>query len=91
MLVKTNMTTPVQQDFPEFMAVTPETFAKHAVRSIGLVNETTGCLSHQLQYAVMIKIIPAFIFDFMMDYQSEFIRKKNNDTAEKSQSLKKDS
>jgi hypothetical protein len=47
-----------------------------------------GCLSHQLQYAVMQKLIPGFLADIMMNHQSEVLKKQLSGTAETS---KKDS
>lgn len=34
---------------PSFFTPTPEQFVREAVRSIGHVEETAGCFSHQLQ------------------------------------------
>lgn len=76
MLVKTKLSA-VVQDFPEILAVTPENFARQAVRSIGLISETTGCLSHQIQYALGYKLIPNFIKNIMLRHNG----KKTRDAA----------
>lgn len=72
----TNMTAEADEDIPKFMGVTPQTFAKQAVRSIGLVSETAGCLNHQLQYAVFCKLIPEFVLDMLLAYQAKVIEKR---------------
>lgn len=74
LLVKTKLSA-VVEDFPEILAVTPETFARQAVRSIGLTNFTTGCLSHQFQYSIIYKLTPRWILDMGLKQSGEQNRK----------------
>lgn len=46
-----------------FFTPTPEQFVKAAVRSIGHVSETTGCLPHQIQAEILFNIMPDFVAD----------------------------
>jgi len=46
-----------------FFTVSPEQFAKAAIRSIGHVSETTGCLPHQIQAELYFGYLPEFILD----------------------------
>ncbi|KAI6171565.1 17beta-hydroxysteroid dehydrogenase [Aphelenchoides bicaudatus] len=77
MLVVTKMSDPVRNaDFPACLSVSPEKFAKQAIRSIGLVDETTGCISHQIQY-VLSRLIPNWLMDIMIRRNGEKIRRIN--------------
>ncbi|MCP9259313.1 Estradiol 17-beta-dehydrogenase 12 [Dirofilaria immitis] len=48
MIVTTKMT---KISRPSFFLVTAENFVRNAIRTIGIVSETTGCFPHQLQQA----------------------------------------
>jgi short-subunit dehydrogenase len=85
MMVKTNMSAIVEDDYPDFMKVTSKTFARQAVRSIGLVSITTGCISHQIQYSILFKLIPGFLMDLMYKYTGNMIRKRAMDKLEQNQ------
>jgi short-subunit dehydrogenase len=84
MLVRTNMIAEMDHEFPQITIVTPQTFAKQAVRSIGLISETTGCISHQLQYAIFYKLMPRFLLNFLIYYQSKTLKDRLRSTAETS-------
>jgi len=51
-------------------------FARSAVKSIGLIDETTGCLVHEAQCAVVFGLIPKFIVDKFMNQTSLITRSK---------------
>uniref|UniRef100_A0A0R3RPC9 Estradiol 17-beta-dehydrogenase 12 n=1 Tax=Elaeophora elaphi TaxID=1147741 RepID=A0A0R3RPC9_9BILA len=72
MFVTTNMT---KISRASFFCVTPENFAKSAVRTIGVMDETTGCFSHQLQVEIL-KFLPDRIVSPYLDGKSKLIRKK---------------
>jgi short-subunit dehydrogenase len=63
MLVITKMSDCAQDNYPKCLAVTPAQFARQAVRSIGLIDDTTGCLNHQLQYSFFYKLFPKWFLD----------------------------
>jgi short-subunit dehydrogenase len=83
MLVKTNLIVRLNPEYSQSKIVTPQTFAKQAVRSIGLVNETTGCMFHELLYAVVYNIMPNFIVDMFISYQSKNLKEQLKSTTEK--------
>ncbi|PIO73931.1 oxidoreductase, short chain dehydrogenase/reductase family protein [Teladorsagia circumcincta] len=63
-----------------FFVPNGETFARSAVRSIGLTDDTTGCLSHQIQ-AEASKLAPPIILNkiiinFSMSLRQAALRKK---------------
>jgi 17beta-estradiol 17-dehydrogenase / very-long-chain 3-oxoacyl-CoA reductase len=51
-------------------------FARSAVKSIGLVDETTGCLIHEAQCVAVFGLIPKFIVDRFMNRTSLITRAK---------------
>ena len=77
MLVATKMAkvillshSPFQVDFLQisrssFFGPFPDTFVKQAIRSIGLVSETTGYFSHQIQ-AEVVGALPQWIVDLIL-------------------------
>uniref|UniRef100_A0A915E267 Uncharacterized protein n=1 Tax=Ditylenchus dipsaci TaxID=166011 RepID=A0A915E267_9BILA len=44
-----------------FFTVSPEAFARAAVKSIGHVEETAGCLPHQIQSELLFEYLPDFV------------------------------
>jgi short-subunit dehydrogenase len=86
MLVQTKMTARLNHGFPQFTIVTPQTFAKQAVRSIGLVNETTGCIFHQLLYAIVYKWIPDVLLNMFIYYRNNTLKKQFRSNAGKKDS-----
>uniref|UniRef100_A0A915M7N8 Uncharacterized protein n=1 Tax=Meloidogyne javanica TaxID=6303 RepID=A0A915M7N8_MELJA len=63
-----------------FFTPSPEKFAIEAVRSIGLTDETTGCLAHQIQAEIMFGYIPDY-------FLSKFVR--DNSLDKRKRALKK--
>lgn len=59
-----------------FFTPTPEKFAYEAVRSIGLIEETTGCLAHQIQAEIMFGYVPTFFLNKFMKDNSLQTRKR---------------
>jgi len=64
-----------------FFTPGPEQFVKAAVRSIGHVNETTGCLPHQIQAEVFFGWVPDFLLnkltmDNSLQTRSRALKKK---------------
>jgi len=84
LMVVTKMSA-IMEDYPEMFTITPEKFAKSAVRSIGLTNETTGCLSHQIQYVLMFRLLPQFMIDWGVKNNGEATRKKAIEKMEQEQ------
>jgi len=70
-----------------FFTPSPEKFAKEAIRSIGLIDETTGCTSHQIQAEVFFKWIPDFIINKITTDNSIQTRKR---ALKKKEEVKKD-
>jgi len=58
-----------------FFGPFPEAFVKSAVDSIGIVDETTGCLAHEMQGSVL-QLIPEFILEPILTKVSNGIRAK---------------
>lgn len=61
---------------------TAQQFARSAVNSIGLVDETTGCLIHEAQCTVLFGLLPKFIVDKFANQnsiatRSRALKKKN--------------
>jgi 17beta-estradiol 17-dehydrogenase / very-long-chain 3-oxoacyl-CoA reductase len=67
MLVATNMS---KIRKTSFFIVSPDQFAKAAVRSIGHVPETAGCLPHQIQSELLFNYLPDFVVDKMITSDS---------------------
>lgn len=64
------------------------TFARSAVRTIGLVDETTGCLSHEIQCNVAFGLVPKMIVDKLVEKNSRMTRAKaikKRDEAQKAE------
>uniref|UniRef100_A0A914EGP9 Uncharacterized protein n=1 Tax=Acrobeloides nanus TaxID=290746 RepID=A0A914EGP9_9BILA len=57
-----------------FFSPGPEAFVKQALRSVGHVSETTGCLSHELQANVF--ALPGLLIDSVMDKGNLAIRNR---------------
>ncbi|KAM3723726.1 Very-long-chain 3-oxooacyl-coA reductase [Dirofilaria immitis] len=72
MIVTTKMT---KISRPSFFLVTAENFVRNAIRTIGIVSETTGCFPHQLQ-AEIIKNLPEWIVSCYLSKQTKLVRKK---------------
>lgn len=72
MLVTTKMS---KVSRPSFFFVTAEDFAKNAIKTIGIVDETTGCFPHQLQ-AEIIKNFPEWIVVPYLSGKTKLVRKK---------------
>jgi 17beta-estradiol 17-dehydrogenase / very-long-chain 3-oxoacyl-CoA reductase len=51
-------------------------FARSAVNSIGLVDETTGCLVHEAQCTIFFGLLPKFIVDRFANQNSMITRSK---------------
>ncbi|KAL3088821.1 hypothetical protein niasHT_024830 [Heterodera trifolii] len=69
-----------------FFTPSPEEFAAQALRSIGLVDETTGCLSHQIQAELMFGYVPApllnkFVRDNSLQTRKRALKKKEATVA----------
>jgi len=70
-----------------FFTPSPEQFAKQAIRSTGLVDETTGCISHQIQAELIFQWIPNFVINkMMMDHslqtRKRALKKKENEKSQ---------
>ncbi|VDN89652.1 unnamed protein product [Brugia pahangi] len=65
----------LQVSRPSFFFVTAEDFAKNAIKTIGIVDETTGCFPHQLQ-AEIIKNFPEWIVVPYLSGKTKLVRKK---------------
>ncbi|KAL4002820.1 Very-long-chain 3-oxooacyl-coA reductase let-767 [Acanthocheilonema viteae] len=72
MLVTTKMS---KVSRASFFFVTAEDFAKSAIQTIGIMNETTGCFPHQLQVEI-IKSLPEWIVVPYLSRKSKLVRKK---------------
>jgi 17beta-estradiol 17-dehydrogenase / very-long-chain 3-oxoacyl-CoA reductase len=59
-----------------FFTPSPEQFAKEAVKSIGLTDETTGCFAHQIQAEVFFGWVPKFVVNKITTDQSMATRKR---------------
>lgn len=62
-------------------------FVRSAVKSIGLVDETTGCLAHEAQCTILFGLLPKFIVDKFANQNSmitraKALKKKNAERAE---------
>lgn len=55
---------------------TAQAFVRSAVNSIGLVDETTGCLAHEAQCTVLFGLLPKFIVDKFANQNSLITRSK---------------
>uniref|UniRef100_A0AC34F3Z6 Uncharacterized protein n=1 Tax=Panagrolaimus sp. ES5 TaxID=591445 RepID=A0AC34F3Z6_9BILA len=75
LMVLTNMSAPLidtgimSQKEVKMMAVPVNDFVKQAIRTIGIMPETTGCLSHQIQASMF--GLPEFLVDQMMKFQTK--------------------
>ncbi|CAG9531676.1 unnamed protein product [Cercopithifilaria johnstoni] len=58
-----------------FFFVTAEDFVKSAIQTIGIMGETTGCFSHQLQVEI-IRNLPEWIVVPYLSGQTKLVRKK---------------
>uniref|UniRef100_A0A915PI57 Uncharacterized protein n=1 Tax=Setaria digitata TaxID=48799 RepID=A0A915PI57_9BILA len=72
MLVTTKMS---KVSRPSFFFVTAENLVKNAIRTIGVVDETTGCFPHQLQ-AEIIKNLPDWVVVLYLSEKTKLVRKK---------------
>lgn len=57
-----------------FFTPSPEKFAAEAVRSIGHIEETTGCLAHQIQAEIFFNFLPSFLVNKLTTDNSKNIR-----------------
>uniref|UniRef100_A0A183C0T3 Hydroxysteroid dehydrogenase-like protein 2 n=1 Tax=Globodera pallida TaxID=36090 RepID=A0A183C0T3_GLOPA len=68
MLVATKLTQRTSRDGLSLLSAGPGEFAQQAIRTIGLVAETSGCLIHQIQvellFNFLLTFIPTPVFDF---------------------------
>ncbi|KAI6206595.1 17beta-hydroxysteroid dehydrogenase [Aphelenchoides besseyi] len=55
---------------------TPSVYAKSAVNSIGLVDETTGCWPHELQSTLYFGVLPSWIIEKFVNQNSIATRKR---------------
>ncbi|KAI6180203.1 17beta-hydroxysteroid dehydrogenase [Aphelenchoides besseyi] len=62
MFVETKMVKLIQP-LPKIFGVSPEYFAHSAVRTIGLVDETCGCLWHDVQVAIAFYLPPHWLIE----------------------------
>uniref|UniRef100_A0A914C7U1 Uncharacterized protein n=1 Tax=Acrobeloides nanus TaxID=290746 RepID=A0A914C7U1_9BILA len=81
MLVDTNMSKVKNR-----LSVKPDFFVKQALRSVGHVIETTGCLFHEVQ--ALIFGLPGFLCDKLADGRNMVIRsivlkRKGKEASEK--------
>jgi 17beta-estradiol 17-dehydrogenase / very-long-chain 3-oxoacyl-CoA reductase len=53
----------------KMMAVPVKDFVKQAIKTIGIMPETTGCLSHQIQASLF--GLPEFVVDYMLKFQTQ--------------------
>lgn len=51
-------------------------FARTAINTIGLVDETTGCLPHEVQCTIFFGLLPNFIVDKFANQNSLLTRSK---------------
>lgn len=58
-----------------FFFVTAEDFVKSAVQTIGIMDETTGCFSHQLQVEI-IRSLPEWVVVPYLSRKTKLVRKK---------------
>lgn len=72
LLVATNMT---ENPTTSFFTPDPSTFAESALNTIGLINQTTGCLAHQIQHE-LIHLFPDLVLD-------HFVMKRNQKSRER--------
>uniref|UniRef100_A0A914XEH1 Uncharacterized protein n=1 Tax=Plectus sambesii TaxID=2011161 RepID=A0A914XEH1_9BILA len=72
MLVATKM---AQIKKTSFIAPGPDQFARSALRTVGIMNETNGCFSHQIQGEIA-KLIPSILLTPFLTKQSIGIRAK---------------
>lgn len=70
--VSTNMTGNVKKSF--FTAV-PDEFAASALNTVGIVDMTCGCLSHELEGVVM-RLVPTFLLTILLKNQLKTMRAK---------------
>ncbi|KAI6170103.1 17beta-hydroxysteroid dehydrogenase [Aphelenchoides besseyi] len=75
MVVVTKMAR-VVQDTPSIFGVTPEHFARSAVRTIGLVDETCGCLAHEIQSTFVFRLLPYWLLERMLMVNNREMRAK---------------
>uniref|UniRef100_A0A914YU46 Uncharacterized protein n=1 Tax=Panagrolaimus superbus TaxID=310955 RepID=A0A914YU46_9BILA len=68
--VKTNMSK-VEESF---FSLIPKNFVRSALKTVGIIDETTGCIQHQIQAAAF--GLPQFIQDFLMKFQTKVFAKK---------------
>uniref|UniRef100_A0A914PIY5 Uncharacterized protein n=1 Tax=Panagrolaimus davidi TaxID=227884 RepID=A0A914PIY5_9BILA len=74
-MVLTNMAAPMietgimTQSEVKMMSVNVKDFVHSAVRTIGIMPETTGCLSHQIQAAMF--GLPEFALDYILKFQTK--------------------
>ncbi|KAI6211607.1 Sphingolipid 4-desaturase [Aphelenchoides besseyi] len=55
---------------------TPSVYAKSAVNSIGLVDETTGCWPHELQSTLYFGVLPSWVIEKFVNQNSIATRKR---------------
>jgi 17beta-estradiol 17-dehydrogenase / very-long-chain 3-oxoacyl-CoA reductase len=68
--VKTNMSKVDET----FFNLSPKKFVQSALKTIGIIDETTGCIQHQIQAVAF--GLPQFISDYGMKFQTEVFKKK---------------
>lgn len=61
---------------PSLFVPSATNFARSAINSIGLVDETTGCLMHELQATIFFGLMPKFVVEKFANYQHRMIRAK---------------
>ncbi|KAI3419649.1 hypothetical protein GPALN_004085 [Globodera pallida] len=88
MLVATKLTQRTSRDGLSLLSAGPGEFAQQAIRTIGLVAETSGCLIHQIQvellFNFLLMFIPTPVFDFFVRLEAH-LHKSVLNTASKHQ------
>uniref|UniRef100_A0A1I7RML7 Very-long-chain 3-oxoacyl-CoA reductase n=1 Tax=Bursaphelenchus xylophilus TaxID=6326 RepID=A0A1I7RML7_BURXY len=64
-----------KQEKTSLFVPSPAKYAKSALGTVGLANETTGYFFHQVQHEVAFKILPEFVVDFFSNIVSRTLKK----------------
>ncbi|KAL3101058.1 hypothetical protein niasHS_001518 [Heterodera schachtii] len=87
MVVATKLTQRSSRDgISSLLAASPTEFARQAIQTVGLVPETSGCLSHQIQvellFSLLLTFVPNSLFDFFVRLEAH-LHKNVLNTASK--------
>ncbi|KAL3105922.1 hypothetical protein niasHT_024979 [Heterodera trifolii] len=55
---------------PSLLVPSPEAYARHAIRTVGIVSDTTGHPIHQIQAELLFQCIPSPLFNWLMRNES---------------------